>query len=277
MSSGEKKTVAVIGAGLGGISAAISLAAHGYRVRVYEKNAHVGGKLNQLVKEGFSFDLGPSILTLPKIFERLFDIHNRKMADYVSICSLEPQWRNFFEDGTTIDLFSSVEETLKANAALGPDDQTELSRFMEYSKKLYEKVLPGYFREGFDTVWTMTWHHGLISSLKDFDLFRSMHTAVCSHVHNPYLQTILCFFIKYVGSSPYDAPAVLNLLPYIQSRFGLWYVTGGMFHLAKALERLARDVGIEIHAGKEVVRILAEGKKVQALQTKDGEIVPADI
>ena len=103
MSSGEKKTVAVIGAGLGGISAAISLAARGYHVRVYEKNAHVGGKLNQLVKEGFSFDLGPSILTLPKIFERLFEIHNRKMADYVSICSLEPQWRNFFEDGTTID------------------------------------------------------------------------------------------------------------------------------------------------------------------------------
>lgn len=276
MISGDRNIVAVIGAGLGGISAAISLAAQGYRVSVYEKNPHVGGKLNHLEKEGFQFDLGPSILTLPKIFERLFESHNRRMADYVTICPVEPQWRNFFENGVTIDLYSSLEETAKRNASCKPRDRTDLARFMDYSKSLYDKVLPGYFEEGFDTAWKMIRSHGLISSLRDFDLFRSMRTAVCSYVENPFLQTILCFFIKYVGSSPYDAPAVLNLLPYIQSRFGLWYVQGGMFNLAKALARLAQDVGIEIHCNREVVRILTDHNHVKAIQLKDGEIVPAD-
>lgn len=277
MTSGGGKNVAVIGAGLGGISAAISLAARGYHVSVYEKNEHVGGKLNLLKKDGFQFDLGPSILTLPAIFERLFEMHHKQMSDYVNICTLEPQWRNFFEDGTQIDLYSSVEETVAKNECLGESDRQELSLFMDYSKSLYEKVEPGYFGKGLDTVWQMTRYYGVLSSLRDFDLFRSMRTAVCGHLKNPHLQTILCFFIKYVGSSPYDAPAVLNLLPYIQSRFGLWYVRGGMFELARAIERLAKEVGVTVHYGREVVKILTDGESVTGIETIDGEGIYADI
>ncbi|MFO7973422.1 MAG: NAD(P)-binding protein, partial [Candidatus Hydrogenedentota bacterium] len=100
----HKKQVVVVGAGLGGISAAISLAQEGYPVAIYEKNEHIGGKLNVLQEAGYSFDLGPSILTLPHFFEPLFERSGRKMTDYFQITKVRPHWRNFFEDGTVIDL-----------------------------------------------------------------------------------------------------------------------------------------------------------------------------
>ena len=99
-----KKNVIVIGAGLGGLSAAISLAQEGYAVAIHEKNDKIGGKLNVLKAHGYSFDLGPSILTLPHIFERLFERSGRRMSDYFSIRPVRPHWRNFFEDGTVVDL-----------------------------------------------------------------------------------------------------------------------------------------------------------------------------
>jgi diapolycopene oxygenase len=99
----KNKKVAVIGAGLGGLSAAISLATEGFSVDVYEKNERAGGKLNLLEKDGFTFDLGPSILTMPHIFRALFDRAGKRMEDYVQFQEVTPHWRNFFEDGTVFD------------------------------------------------------------------------------------------------------------------------------------------------------------------------------
>ena len=101
----NKKNVIVIGSGLGGLSAAISLAQAGYAVTIHEKNAKIGGKLNVLKERGYSFDLGPSILTLPHIFGRLFERSGKKMSDYIPIRALRPHWRNFFEDGKVVDLY----------------------------------------------------------------------------------------------------------------------------------------------------------------------------
>ena len=107
MSSGKK--VAVIGSGLGGISAAISLRQEGYEVDIYEKNSRIGGKLNVLQEQGYTFDMGPSILTLPHLFARLFERSGKSMHDYISIRTVRPHWRNFFEDGTVINLFMDPE------------------------------------------------------------------------------------------------------------------------------------------------------------------------
>ena len=101
----KEKRVIVIGAGLGGLSAAISLAQEGYAVTIHEKNARIGGKLNVLKERGYSFDLGPSILTLPHIFGRLFERSGKKISDYIPIRQLRPHWRNFFEDGKVVDLY----------------------------------------------------------------------------------------------------------------------------------------------------------------------------
>ncbi len=268
--------VVIVGAGLGGISAAISLAAHGYGVDVFEKNEHVGGKLNVLKEEGFSFDLGPSIVTLPHYFERLFERHGRQMSDYVSMRELSPHWRCFFEDGTKIDLFADVAETSARNPALNETDAEELRDFMSYSRRLYEKTEPGYFEKGLDTVWQMVRFYGPLSALRSFDLFCSMHDGVSKRVHNRHMQHILDFFVKYVGSSPYDAPGVLNLLPYAQCEYGLLYVDGGLFELARALRRLAEEAGVRLHLGQEVTSLEADGAKVREARLANGQAVSAD-
>ncbi|MFP4200120.1 MAG: phytoene desaturase family protein, partial [Clostridia bacterium] len=106
----DKDSVVVIGAGLGGLSAAVSLAASGHPVVVLEKNRHFGGKLNELEDEGFRFDLGPSILTMPWVFEDLFRRADKEFGDYVEIRRLPLEWRSFFEDGTVLDLHSDLDE-----------------------------------------------------------------------------------------------------------------------------------------------------------------------
>jgi len=114
----EQKSVVVIGGGLGGLSAAISLKQKGYDVSLYEKNEHIGGKVNRLEQDGFGFDLGPSILTMPQIFEKLFTGSGKRMEDYVSIKRLDLEWRSFFPDGTVLDLYHDLNVMERENPAL---------------------------------------------------------------------------------------------------------------------------------------------------------------
>ena len=278
MTPNNKNTrIVVIGAGLGGLSAAISLASEGFSVQLLEKNDKVGGKLNILTKDGFTFDLGPSILTMPHIFADLFSRVGKDMADYVQIQKVEPHWRNFFEDGTTVDLTEDINAQRRELDKLGPNAADEFTRFMAYSKKLCTETEAGYFAKGLDGFWDLLRFYGPIRSLLSFDVFRSMDQGVRRYISDPKLVDILNYFIKYVGSSPYDAPALMNLLPYIQYQYGLWYVKGGMYSLALAMERLAIELGVEIRLNTEVEEIQTQNDRASAIRLNNGEILPADI
>ncbi|MCY2953558.1 MAG: NAD(P)-binding protein [Planctomycetota bacterium] len=145
-----KKNVLVIGAGLGGLAAAISLAQEGYAVTIHEKNVKIGGKLNVLKERGYSFDLGPSILTLPHIFARLFERSGKKMSDCIPIRALRPHWRNFFEDGKVVDLYPESDRMATESRKVGEDPEN-VQRFLTYSANLYDLVNAGYFEQGLDT------------------------------------------------------------------------------------------------------------------------------
>jgi diapolycopene oxygenase len=278
MTPNTKNTrVVVIGAGLGGLSAAISLATEGFSVQLLEKNDKVGGKLNILTKDGFTFDLGPSILTMPHIFADLFSRAGKDMADYVAIEKVEPHWRNFFEDGTTVDLMEDVEAQRREFDKLGPKVADEFTRFMAYSKKLCTETEAGYFAKGLDGFWDLLRYYGPIRSLLSFDVFRTMDQGVRRFISDPKLIDILNYFIKYVGSSPYDAPALMNLLPHIQYEYGLWYVKGGMYGLAVAMERLAIELGVDIRLNTEVEEIQTQDGRASAVRLQTGEILQADI
>jgi diapolycopene oxygenase len=270
-----KKRVIVIGGGLGGLSAAISLAQEGYDVVVHEKNDKIGGKLNVLKVDGFSFDLGPSILTLPHIFERLFQKSGRKMADYFSIRAVRPHWRNFFEDGITVDLSPEPESLAKAAAAVG-EPLGNLQRFLEYSGRLYDLVESGYFEQGLDTSQEFANFYGLWKFPK-FDLLRTMHGGVARYLKTQHMRDIFDYFIKYVGSSAYRAPAFMNCLPTIQFRHDLWYVDGGMYNIAVGLGRLMGELGITVHCNSEIRRVWKEKDRVVGITTDDGAFEPADI
>ena len=212
----NRKKVIIVGAGLGGLSAAISLAQEGYPVTIHEKNAQIGGKLNLLKDHGYTFDLGPSILTLPHIFGRLFERSGRKMADYIPIRPLRPHWRNFFEDGTVVDLYPEPDRMAEEARKVG-EDPACVQRFLKYSADLYDLVNAGYFEQGLDTAKEFARFYGL-GQFPKFDLFRTMHGGVKRFLKTRYLQDVFDYFIKYVGSSAYHSPAFMNCLPTIQFR-----------------------------------------------------------
>jgi len=214
------KHIVVIGAGLGGMSAAIMLAREGFQVTILEKNAQVGGKLNQLQTEGFSFDLGPSIFTLPQVFRPLFEGDGKRLEDYITLQRVDPQWRNFFEDGVVLDLWEDPENMRRELAHFGPRVFDEYKEFLTYSRRQYEIVEQGYLRHGLDTFGQFLRFYGW-KGARNLDYLRSMSGSIYKRLSNRYLRDIFEYFIKYVGSSALDSPAFMNLMPNIQLEFGL--------------------------------------------------------
>ncbi|MYL60237.1 FAD-dependent oxidoreductase, partial [Virgibacillus halodenitrificans] len=189
----RQKTVVVIGGGLGGLSAAISLAQKGYAVSLYEKNHHLGGKLNRLEQDGFGFDLGPSILTMPHIFEKLFAESGYKMKDFIPTIRLDHEWRSFFPDDTILDLYNDLNKMLAENDLLNANDMKEYQDFLSYAKRLYEYTEEGYFQKGLDSAKDVIQHHGVVDSIKGFDLFSTMSHGIEKRISNPKLRTMLSY------------------------------------------------------------------------------------
>ncbi|MFZ9138897.1 MAG: phytoene desaturase family protein [Bacilli bacterium] len=272
------KKVVIIGGGLGGLSAAISMAAvPGYEITLIEKNKHLGGKLNVKDVQGFSFDLGPSILTMPHLFENLFVKHQRKMADYIQIEPVRPHWRNFFEDGTTIDLTHKIEDML-SNKTLTARDVEDLKAYYAYTEKIYGVSAMVAFDNQLENTWEAMRFKPSVSIFQNMDYFSTMDQGVRRYIKNPYLIDILNYFIKYVGSSPYDAPALMNLLPYIQWKYDLWYVKGGMFNISKGLVKLIQELPqIKIRTESEVVSVEKQNQCISNIHLKSGETLQADL
>ncbi|TYS50941.1 phytoene desaturase family protein [Bacillus infantis] len=272
----KNKTVLVIGGGLGGLSAAISLAQAGYDVSLYEKNDHIGGKLNRLDQDGFGFDLGPSILTMPQIFEKLFAASGKSMKDYVPIEKLDHQWRSFFPDGNVIDLYEDLKEMQEKNASLSEKDMQEYQNLLDYSKRIYDLTDKTYFQHGVDTTREIMKHTGLFTALRNFDLFSTVHGAIDKRISNEQFRDMLSYFIKYVGSSPYDAPAVLNMMIYMQHDQGVWYVPGGLHNLAGGLVKLAEEVGVKFHLGRQIAKLEKSNGEITGAVLEDGTMLTAD-
>lgn len=274
----RNKNVVVVGAGLGGLSAAVSLRAEGFEVVVHEKNERIGGKLNYREIEGFGFDLGPSIFTLPQFFRELWQRAGRDMDDYVTLEKVTPHWRNFFEDGLVLDLYEEMDRMKSELAKLSgnPDEiWRQFEKFLAYGREQHALVDEGYFRKGLDNVWEMLRHYGWRLIFK-MDHRHSMAESIARHFEEEHLRHIFEYFIKYVGSSALDAPGYMNLMPLIQFDYGLWYVKGGMYELARGLGRLLDDLGVPVYLGSEVASIDHRGSRVEGITLTSGQKITAD-
>jgi diapolycopene oxygenase len=264
----RNKRVIVIGAGIGGMSAAIMLARRGFQVTLLEKNAQVGGKLNQLQTKGFSFDLGPSIFTLPEIFRPIFEGDGQRLEDYITLQRVDPQWRNFFEDGVVVDLWEDPERMRKELECFGPQVFGEYKDFLDYSRRQYEILERGYLRHGLDTLLQFFRFYGW-KDARDLDYLHSMSGSIYKRLSNRYLRDVFEYFIKYVGSSALDSPAFMNLMPTIQMDFGLWYVAGGLYQLGHAFRRRLEETGVTLCLEHEVQRIDYSGSTATGVQVRN--------
>lgn len=270
--------VVIVGAGLGGLSAAIRLAYRGFPVTILEKNSTIGGKMSLRQTGGFSFDTGPSLLTMPFVVHDLFASVGMHHEQYLEIQPVDPLCRYFFADGTSLDAASNAERMQANLQSFSPGDAAGFAGFLAHGERIYNASARPFLFSPFGS-WSAS---GIFKSMQylpsvlKLDAFRTLDEAVCSYVKDARLRQLLNRFATYNGSSPYHAPATLAIIPYLEFTQGGWYIKGGMYSLARALEQLAMEFGVEIRTGVDVRRIRVGNRTVQGVETTAGEFVAAD-
>ncbi|WP_444684865.1 phytoene desaturase family protein [Alkalicoccus luteus] len=271
-----KQKAVVIGAGLGGLSAAMRLAGDGYDVTVLEKNERIGGKLNQRSGKGFTFDTGPSILTMPWVLEQLFNSVHRNVDDYMDIVRIEPQWKTFFEDGTTLNVLSDIPDMLNEMKKVKPDPGHSFMKFLSYSQDMYDLCMKSFYKTSITGLKDLKQQHTL-KELLSMDPFNTVADSTKKHFDNKYLEQLFNFFVMYVGSNPYQSPAILNQLVYVQLGLGIHYVKGGMYNIARGMKNVLDELRVDVRTDTPVSHIHLENDAATGVVTEDGDYVPADI
>jgi len=269
------KKIIIIGAGLGGLSAACRLAKSGFSVTILEKNKTVGGKVNLVEAEGFKFDTGASLLTMPHVFEELFEFCGRHVENYLPLRRLEPICRYFWSDGTVFDASENLEKTEKQLADISPEDAENFKKYFAASKEKYEIAERTFLAKSLNELPELLTLKNLpdllkISSLKTLDKYNK------HFFKSEKIQQIFNRFATYNGSSPYQAPATFALIPYVEMGLGAWYVKGGIYRIPDALKTLAQEFGAEFRLGAEVEEIIIKKGAASGVRLKSGEILESD-
>jgi phytoene desaturase len=269
-----EQPIVIVGGGLGGLAAAIHLAARGRRALLLEKNERVGGKLNLVQEAGYTFDTGPSLLTMPWVLRDLFAAAGARLDDELSIAPVEPACRYRWPDGTRFDASQTLPLLLDAIGRLDPRDVGGFLRFMVYARRIYEAVAGPFLLHPFDGLRDLI-RPSLARDAWKIDPLRTVDQAVRSFFRSPYLRQVFDRYATYNGSSPYRAPATFNLIAYVEFVEGGWYVRGGMYELARALERLAGRLGVEVRTRSPVARVAVRDGAARGVILEDGERVEA--
>ncbi len=275
--SKESRHVGVVGSGLAGLAAACTLAARGHRVTLLEKNEWLGGKAAVLKQDGFRFDMGPTILTLPSVLHRIFSEAGKKVEDYMQLVALDPQWRCFFQDGSVLDLVADIEK-MKQNLrsfSKEPKVAEGYERFISISKQLHNVSEKFFFWRSISGIGDTMEVGGAFSltvlrDVMSLRMGRSVAGLVRSCVPDERAAQMIDHFTQYVGSSPEASPAVLCGIAHMQTEEGVWYPMGGTRAVPEALQRLATDLGVEIHTQADVAEIKHEGAQVKGVRLVDG-------
>ncbi len=254
--------ILIIGAGIGGLSTAIRLAHAGYQVEIWEKNQRPGGKAQELRKDGFRWDLGPSLLTMPHLLRDLFALCGRPLERYLELERLKNTCRYFWSDGHQID----------ENAQFFKEPQ--VAKFIRYAEGLYELSEPTFLAHPPDRwLQNFRWHHFTrLRHLPKMLTLQTLAQKVNQFFTDPHLRQLFHRYATYNGSSPFLTPASFNIIPYVEYRFGAWYPKGGMVRIPEALARLAKEIGVTIHYGRNVARL-----RNGAVTTLEGHTITPDI
>jgi diapolycopene oxygenase len=280
--SNKAGRVGVIGGGLGGLAGACTLAARGYNVVLFERNDWLGGKAAVFEANGFRFDMGPTILTLPSVLARIFAEAGRRLEEYLELVRIDPQWRSFFADGTTLDLRANVDQMSVDVDAFAAGTGAGYRRFMEQSARMHQVSDRFFFWRPIGGLRDMcnfknTFEPSLLHDVLALNLGRSVAATVRSHVPDARVAQMLDHFTQYVGSAPDASPAVLCGIAQMQTGEGVWYPMSGTGAVPQALTRLATELGVEIRTGVGVRRILLANEcVVEGVETDAGEHIPLD-
>lgn len=265
----KEKRTAIIGAGLGGLSAAIHLANAGYSVDVFEKNAFPGGKAGCLNDSGFRFDTGPSLLTMPFVLEEIFSSSKENIKDYLHIEPLDVICRYFYSDKTIIKAYRDREKFAEELNIRTGESADSIFRYLDYCKSIYELTADLFIFSNFQSITNFINKKALkaILNLKKIDPFRSMDSSIRSYFNDSRVVQLFNRYATYNGSNPYTAPATLNIIPHVEYNLGGFVVKEGMYAVPKALEKIAAKKGVRFFYNSNVENIETEGLNVYSIST----------
>ncbi len=250
----QAKRIHIIGSGFGGLAEAIRLQSRGFDVTIFEKRNKVGGRAYQFTRNGYVFDMGPSLITAPFIIERVFTSAGKRMADYVDIVPLDPFYRIYFHDKSSIDYSGDPVAMKKAMALFNAGDAANYDRFFADIKRIYDAVIvQGLGAQPFLSLKSFLEFVPRAFSLGGLTPVYSLAKKYFKDGRNRF---IFSFHPLFIGGSPFRAPGIYSMIPYLERQGGVWFARGGMYSLVQAFEKLFRELGGTIHTNTEVQEVL---------------------
>ena len=274
----------VIGSGFGGLAAAIRLQAAGHHVSLIEANSQLGGRASQIKDAGFTFDMGPTIVTAPHLLDDLWRAAGRDIKDDVDLVPLRPYYQIRFRDGTRFDYgptsplprtgegdSSGIEAEI---ARLSPGDLPGYRRFMADTEQIYRRAFEQLGRRPFHA-WQDFARVG--PELVRLGAHRSVYSFVSGYVQNEHLRCALSFHPLFLGGNPFKASAIYSIVPYLEQQGGVWFARGGMHALVEAMGRLFVQIGGDLRCGEPVTEILATNGRASGAKLAGGATLPAEV
>ena len=277
MADRSSSPVVVVGAGVGGLATAVRLAAAGHRVVVLERNEVTGGKLAVRRHDGCTFDIGPSLLTLPHVFDELFRVAGTTLATEVDLVRLDPQFRYHWADGASLVVPDDPTATADAFEVFAPGAGAAWRRFDEHGRRIWDVSERSFFAGPMSSPGQLLRRMRSPRDLLTIDPLRTLHDRAAEHFADQRLVQWAGRYATYSGSSPYRAPATLACIPHLESRHGCWYPVGGLDALRVALQRVAESVGVEVRPATDVVRIDVRDGAASSVELADGSAVAASV
>lgn len=264
----------VIGSGFGGLAAAIRLGARGYKVTVLEKLDAPGGRAYVFRQDGFTFDAGPTIITAPFLFEELWQLCGRHLADDVDLRPVSPFYKIRFHDGETFECSGDPAKMRAEVARLSPGDAEGYERFMAQAEAIY-KV--GFERLG-DVAWnSWTDMARVVPDLIRLESYRTIYGLVSRHIRDPRLRIVFSFHPLFVGGNPFNVTSIYGLISFLERRWGVHFAMGGTGRLVQGLVNLIEGQGNEVRCGAEVAAIELDGRRATGVRLASGEQISADV
>ena len=259
---------AIIGAGIAGIATAIRLQITGHQVIVFEANSHLGGKLAQFESQGFRFDKGPSLFTLPKLVEELFELAGKKPENYFQYCRLDIITKYFYEDGTKITAYANPEKFAQELYEKTNEPTSVVLDFLKKSKRKFDLTADLFLWRSLHQAETWLNAKALRGYLNfnQLDIFRTMNQANEATFQSPHVVQLFNRYATYNGSNPYQTPATLNIIPHLEYNIGAFFPEKGMISIPKSLGKLAQELGVKFILDSKVEKIIVKNKTAIGLK-----------
>ena len=271
--------ISVVGAGIGGMSAAARLAKQGHQVTVFENSDQSGGKCRTEWFGDYAFDTGPSLLTLPAVFRDLFLKTGKRIEHVLDISPVDPAFNYNFADGSKVTFpnLSNPKTYQEIEKSFGISASQSWRQIIERSEKMWEASRDSFIESELTSIWPLLLRKNLINQINQISPFTSLRSLSEKLNLDPHLKMIIDRYATYTGSDPRSAPAVLLTIAFVESTFGAWHIKGGIGQLSVALEQRCRDLGVDFQFKSLVTKILVERNKVEGVVLSDGKIIKSDL